>query len=82
MRVDPGAITSLEAMAADPSRVDREQVAREFEAMLLAQVWKGALRSTGGSKLLDGGSAGRMYRELFPEQSLAPDEILVPATGE
>ena len=59
---------SLEAMAADPGSIDRARVAREFEALLLAQVWKGASRSLGVSKLLDSGSAGRMYRELLIDE--------------
>lgn len=59
---------SLEAMAADPGSIDRARVAREFEALLMAQVWKGALRSPGVSRLLDAGSAGRMYRELLIDE--------------
>jgi len=36
--------------------------------MLLARVWKSASQSLGFSKLLDGGSAGRMYRELLIDE--------------
>lgn len=59
---------SLEAMAADPKSIDGDRVAREFEAMLLARVWKGASQPMGVSRLLDGGSAGRMYRELMIDE--------------
>ena len=68
MRVDLQTGPSLEAMAADPSKIDGARVAREFEALLLAQVWKGALEPSGASKLLDGGSAGQMYREFFIDE--------------
>lgn len=68
MRVGAADAPTLEAMAANPSTIDRAEVAREFEALLLAQVWKGALASTGTSKLLDGGSAGQMYREMFIDE--------------
>ncbi len=40
---------------------------REFDAYFLAQILKGA-QSEGEEHLLDGGSAGRMYRDYFYEE--------------
>ena len=68
MKVDAPSGPSLEAMAADPSKIDGARVAREFEALLMAQVWKGAMKPSGTSKLLDSGSAGQMYREFFIDE--------------
>ncbi|NNL67810.1 MAG: hypothetical protein HKP30_16295 [Myxococcales bacterium] len=60
---------SLKAMAANPSGADPATVAREFEALLVAEVWKRAAgQSLGASKLLSGGSSGQMYREMLVEE--------------
>jgi Rod binding domain-containing protein len=65
----PGAVTAAEraplqpGVAADPARV-----AREFEALLLAEMLRAGGRPIGGRSLLDGGSAGRMYRDLFLQE--------------
>lgn len=60
---------SLEAAAErrDPSAVGR--VAREFEALLMGELWKSAAKPLGFSNLLDGGQAGRMYRERFFQEA-------------
>ncbi len=68
MRIDDASIRSLEALAASPGSLAPERAAREFEAMLLAQVWKGAQKPLGIARGLGGGSAGQMYRELFVEE--------------
>ena len=66
MKIDTN---SLKAMAANPSAADPAAVAREFEALLVAEVWKRAAgQSLGASKLLSGGSSGRMYREMLVEE--------------
>ncbi len=43
-------------------------VAAEFEALLLGEVWKGAMRPMGFGDGLDGGPAARMYRDRFIEE--------------
>ena len=43
-------------------------VAREFEALLLGELSRGLSRPLPGTRPLDGGSAGRLYRERFFQQ--------------
>ncbi len=40
----------------------------EFESFLLGRILRQATQPIGGETLLDGGSAGRMYRELLYEE--------------
>lgn len=44
------------------------EAARLFEGILLQQMLRLADRPISGERMLDGGSAGRMYRELFLER--------------
>ena len=44
------------------------RVAREFEALLLSQLARQLSQPLPGTRPLDGGSAGRMYREQFFQQ--------------
>jgi len=46
--------------------IPARRVAQEFEALLIGQMMKQAVSSS--SSTLDGGSAGRMYRELFLQE--------------
>ncbi len=55
----------------DPMRVrglELADAAREFEGLLLGMLLRSATQPLAGESLLDGGSAGRMYRELFFEE--------------
>ncbi len=45
-----------------------EKAASEFEALLLGTLLKSGTQPIGGRSLLDGGSAGRMYRELLYQE--------------
>ena len=66
--MDPAALSTLTALAGREIRGDpeaRREVAREFEALLVGEMMKAASRSGFGGHLLDGGSAGRMWQEMF-----------------
>jgi len=61
--------TPLELLAQRSSGetgIPARRVAQEFEALLIGQMMKQAVSSS--SSTLDGGSAGRMYRELFLQE--------------
>jgi len=64
--LDP--VRELSAMASGERPIDAARVAREFEALLLTEVMKTASTPLGLSRILDGGSAGRLYREMFLEE--------------
>ncbi len=67
----PGPVDSireLSAMASGERPLDTGRVAREFEALLLAEMMKTASKPLGVSGILDGGSAGKMYREMFLDE--------------
>ncbi len=68
MRIDTNELRDLTAMAERPETADRGAVTREFEAMVLAAVWKDALDSGDRETMLGGGSADRMYREMFIDE--------------
>ena len=51
-----------------PTAADLAQAAREFEGYLGGAMLRLGSKPLGGESLLDGGSAGRMYRELFYEE--------------
>ncbi len=68
MRIDTKELHDLTALAERPEPAEHGTVAREFEAMLLAEVWKDALSSGETQTLLGGGSADRMYREMFVDE--------------
>ncbi|MEM7409218.1 MAG: rod-binding protein [Myxococcota bacterium] len=61
-------LRSLEAMAAGGERLSVERVAGEFEALLIGQIWKQAMKPLGVSHVLSGGSAGRTYQDLFIDE--------------
>ena len=44
------------------------KAAREFEGLLLGTIQRTAARPIGGEHLLDGGSAGRMAREMWLQE--------------
>ncbi len=63
MRIDAH---RLEALAATPRPDDAREIAREFEALLVTEVWKRAVsQPMSSSSPLSGGSAERMYREML-----------------
>lgn len=68
MRIDTNELRNLTAMAERPEAADRGTVAQEFESMLLSEVWKDALSAGETQTLLGGGSADRMYREMFVDE--------------
>ena len=67
MKVE-GATRSLETLVAQGRDVDPKRVAGEFEAMLIGQIWKQAMKPLGVSHVLSGGSAGQIYQDLFVEE--------------
>lgn len=64
--LDMAAITAP-ARKSDGRGADGVEALREFDAYFLAQILKGAQASS-EEHLLDGGSAGRMYRDHFYEE--------------
>ncbi|HVP29079.1 MAG TPA: rod-binding protein [Myxococcota bacterium] len=60
------------AGARAPAPLRREttlaDAARQFEAYLVGEMLNSATRSPLNSGLLDGGDAGRMYREMFHQE--------------
>lgn len=47
---------------------DLAEAARAFEGLLLGTIQRTAARPIGGEHLLDGGSAGRMAREMWLQE--------------
>jgi Rod binding domain-containing protein len=64
--VDP--VLLLDAAARGGRAPDPKVVAREFEALLLGEMMKTAAKPLGVSDVLGGGSAGRMYQEMFLQE--------------
>lgn len=64
--VDP--VRELSSMASGERPIDVGRVSQEFEALLLAELMKTALTPLGVSETLDGGSAGKIYREMFLDE--------------
>ncbi len=64
--VDP--VRELSTMASGQRPIDADRVAQEFEALLLAEMMKTASKPLGVSEILDGGSAGKIYREMFLDE--------------
>lgn len=60
--VRAGAVTDRK-----PETPELARAARQFEGLLLQQMLRFAETPISGESLLDGGSAGRMYRSLFYE---------------
>ena len=60
----PGALQALVALSKSETPSIRE-VAQEFEALLVGELTRQAGNPLPGTQPLDGGSAGRMYREQF-----------------
>ncbi len=64
-------LRELRSLAAADGPSATAKVAREFEAMMLAEMLRFGSKPLFGDNPLDGGSAGRMAREqLFSELSL------------
>ncbi len=57
-------MSSLLALAAS-EKPEPAAVAREFEALLVGELTRQAAKPLPGTRPLDGGSAGRLYREQF-----------------
>ena len=53
---------------AKPGDTDLAEAARAFEGLLLGSIQSTAARPLGGEHLLDGGSAGRMAREMWLQE--------------
>lgn len=49
-------------------RSELRDAARQFEAFLVGQLLRTGSKPVAGETPLDGGSAGRMYREMFLEE--------------
>ncbi|MGH0033737.1 MAG: hypothetical protein ACQGVK_01775 [Myxococcota bacterium] len=66
------AVENARILSSGPGRTPPEttpaEAARQFEAYLLHQMLKTATRPIAGRHLLDGGSSGRMFRDLFLEE--------------
>ena len=56
------------APRAKPGDEDLTEAARAFEGLLLGTIQRTAARPLGGEHLLDGGSAGRMAREMWLQE--------------
>lgn len=69
--MDPVDLNTLRTLGAAAERNDpgaRREVAREFEALLVGEMMKQASKPMLKEGLLSGGSAGRMWREMFLDQ--------------
>ncbi len=66
--IDPnlGAVMPLRSRPSGQA-VEGPEALREFDAYFLAQILKGA-QSASEEHMLDGGSAGRMYRDYFYDE--------------
>ncbi len=65
-----GATSRFDSVRSDAPRNEvTPEAAREFEAFLLHRMLKSATRPVGGPHLLDGGPAGRLFRDLFLEEA-------------
>ena len=51
-----------------PGDTDVSQAARAFEGLLLGSIQRSAAKPIGGEHWLDGGSAGRMAREMWLQE--------------
>lgn len=72
MIASTSSLTALRNLGAEKSEATPARAAREFEAMMVAEMMRfGAKPLFGEEQLLDGGSAGRMAREqLFTQLAL------------
>ena len=61
-------VRELSTMTSGERPIDADRVAREFEALLLAELMKTASKPLPLSGILDGGSAGQLYREMFLDE--------------
>ncbi len=66
--VNQDSIRTLEALGGRQDADSKRQVAREFEALLVGEMTKIASKPLFGESVLGGGSAGRMWQELYMEQ--------------
>ena len=69
--MEPASFDVLRSLGAAAERNDsgaQRKVAREFEAMLVGEMMKQAGKPMLGEGLLSGGSAGRMWQEMFLDQ--------------
>lgn len=68
MRIEAGGLRALAGGAGAESGPSLREAARAFESLLVQQMLRQADRPLAGERWLDGGPAGRMYRELFFEE--------------
>jgi Rod binding domain-containing protein len=66
--INPADLRSPAASLPRP-KADLQTAARDFEALLLHQALKSGTRPLSEGGLLDGGSAGRLFRDLFLEEA-------------
>ena len=67
MKISADMMTSLATQGGVEKPESSAQAFRDFEALLLGEVMKSAQRPLAGGHILDGGEAGKMYRELFAD---------------
>ena len=61
-------ISRLPAAPSAPEKTDMNRAVQEFEAYFLGEMLRVSSRTSSTNGLLDGGDAGRMYREMFLEE--------------
>ncbi|MCP3983644.1 MAG: hypothetical protein GY723_04605 [bacterium] len=69
--MDPASLEGLRSLGAAAERNDAgalQKVAREFEALLVGEMMKQASKPLLEEGMLSGGSAGRMWNEMFLDQ--------------
>ena len=69
--MEPAGLEGLRILGAEAERNDPaalQKVAREFEALLVGEMMKQAGKPMLGESMLSGGSAGRMWQEMFLDQ--------------
>ena len=65
--IDPSHLRTL-AGSLPSQEADLASAARDFESLLLHQALKSGTRPLSKGGLLDGGSAGKLFRDLFLEE--------------
>lgn len=69
--MEPTSLDGLQSLGAKAERNDPaalRKVAQEFEALLVGEMMKRGGKPLMGESLLSGGSAGRMWQEMFLDQ--------------
>lgn len=69
--MEPASLEGLQSLGAKAEQNDPaalRKVAQEFEALLVGEMMKQSGKPLMGEGLLSGGSAGRMWQEMFLDQ--------------